>query len=107
MTTTCPDCDRPLAVENDHRDGCECSDCASVCWREWNAGQCYGERVDWRARCKAAEAALLVAAEPIETLYICNNLEPGWMSPAVTDAIAKASMAIRECLPRMTKAQSR
>jgi hypothetical protein len=51
----CPNCDRPKAVWNNHREACDCAYCVSVCWSRWGT-TC--PSVDWRARALRAEEAL-------------------------------------------------
>lgn len=54
----CPDCGAPLATvalwnDPQHQNGCDCAECTSVCWREWNGGQRIRDRHDWRAEALA------------------------------------------------------
>lgn len=60
----CPDCGAPLATEADDGDnagcepGCECSVCASLCWRAWYGNRCQRYPHDWQAEAMALRERL-------------------------------------------------
>lgn len=64
----CEFCDRPKPTPDEigHPDGCDCERCSYACWRGMlSVGHCPTERVDWRARCLQAEAALSILSAPL------------------------------------------
>jgi hypothetical protein len=56
VASPCPDCDAPLATDDDTRRSMPVAERAAICWRL--GGRCVREPVDWRARALAAEAKL-------------------------------------------------